>query len=145
MIPLVMLAQNKRAFWLSTAASTSRCYKTRLLTISSQFSVYLLVISSGTLQVTAVSGKSGVWERLEGLGNCFDCRIGGNMLILTRRTSETIVIGDDIRVTVIHVDGNQVRIGVKAPKDISVHREEIYKRVLAERQDQKVSPLKAKR
>ena len=67
------------------------------------------------------------------------------MLILTRRTGETITIGDDICVTVIRVDGNQVRIGVKAPKDISVHREEIYQRVLAERQDQKVSPLKAKR
>ena len=67
------------------------------------------------------------------------------MLVLTRRTSETILIGDDIRVTVIRVDGNQVRIGVKAPRDISVHREEIYQRVLAERQDQKVRPLNAKR
>lgn len=48
------------------------------------------------------------------------------MLILTRRVGETLVIGDQIRVAVLGVKGNQVRVGVDAPKDISIHREEIY-------------------
>lgn len=48
------------------------------------------------------------------------------MLILTRRTDETIVIGDDVRITVVGVRGNQVRIGIDAPASVSVHREEIY-------------------
>ncbi len=51
------------------------------------------------------------------------------MLILTRRVGETLMIGDDVAVTVLGVKGNQVRIGVKAPKDVSVHREEIYERI----------------
>jgi carbon storage regulator len=51
------------------------------------------------------------------------------MLILTRRVGETVVIGNDVDVTVLGVKGNQVRIGIKAPRDVSVHREEIYKRI----------------
>lgn len=54
------------------------------------------------------------------------------MLILTRRIGETVVIGNDVDVTVLGVKGNQVRIGVKAPKDIAVHREEIYERICQE-------------
>ena len=54
------------------------------------------------------------------------------MLILTRRVGETLMVGDDVTVTVLGVKGNQVRIGVNAPKDVAVHREEIYDRIKQE-------------
>ena len=54
------------------------------------------------------------------------------MLILTRRVGESLMIGDEVTVTVLGVKGNQVRIGVNAPKDVSVHSEEIYERIQQE-------------
>lgn len=54
------------------------------------------------------------------------------MLVLSRRVQETLVIGDDIRITLISIGGNQVRLGIEAPKHVSVHREEVYQRIQAE-------------
>ncbi len=59
------------------------------------------------------------------------------MLILTRRVGETLVIGDEVTVTVLGVRGNQVRLGVNAPKHVSVHREEIYQRIQNESEGSK--------
>lgn len=58
------------------------------------------------------------------------------MLILTRRVGETLMIGDEVTVTVLGVKGNQVRIGVNAPRDVAVHREEIYERIKREQAGQ---------
>lgn len=56
------------------------------------------------------------------------------MLILTRRVGETLIIGDDVNITVLGVKGNQVRLGINAPKTVSVHREEIYLRIQQEKE-----------
>jgi len=58
------------------------------------------------------------------------------MLILTRRVGETLMVGDEVTVTVLGVKGNQVRLGVNAPKDVAVHREEIYERIKREQGDE---------
>ncbi|MEE4164275.1 MAG: carbon storage regulator CsrA [Woeseiaceae bacterium] len=55
------------------------------------------------------------------------------MLILTRRAGETVMIGSDVTITVLGVKGNQVRIGINAPKDVAVHREEIFQRIQSEK------------
>ncbi len=59
------------------------------------------------------------------------------MLILTRRVGETLMVGDEVTVTVLGVKGNQVRLGVNAPKSVAVHREEIYKRIQEEETQRK--------
>ena len=61
------------------------------------------------------------------------------MLILTRRVGETLMIGDEVTVTVLGVKDNQVRIGVNAPRDVTVHREEIYERIKREQQTEESS------
>ncbi|HEY1283032.1 MAG TPA: carbon storage regulator CsrA [Steroidobacteraceae bacterium] len=58
------------------------------------------------------------------------------MLILTRRVGETVMIGNDVTVTVLGVKGNQVRVGINAPKNVAVHREEIYERIKREQGEQ---------
>jgi len=57
------------------------------------------------------------------------------MLILTRRVGETIMVGDEVQVTVLGVKGNQIRIGINAPQEVAVHREEIYNRIQAEQNE----------
>ena len=63
------------------------------------------------------------------------------MLILTRRIGETLIIGDDVNINVLGVKGNQVRLGINAPKDVSVHREEIYLRIQQEKQGTEVEEI----
>jgi len=64
------------------------------------------------------------------------------MLILTRRVGETVMIGDDVTITVLGVKGNQVRVGINAPKHVAVHREEIYERIKREQQPDEVETPK---
>lgn len=59
------------------------------------------------------------------------------MLILTRKIGESLLVGDDVEITVLNIRGNQVKLGVKAPKEISVHREEIYQRIKALSEEEK--------
>ncbi len=54
------------------------------------------------------------------------------MLVLSRRLGETLIIGDDIKITVLGISGNQVRLGIAAPKEVTVHREEVYRRIQEE-------------
>jgi carbon storage regulator len=61
------------------------------------------------------------------------------MLILTRRVGETVMIGDEVTVTVLGVKGNQVRVGINAPKTVAVHREEIFERIKREQQGEQSS------
>ena len=61
------------------------------------------------------------------------------MLILTRRVGESLMIGDNVDITVLGIRGNQVRIGINAPKDVSVHREEIYERIKDEESEEPVT------
>ncbi len=65
------------------------------------------------------------------------------MLILTRRVGETLIIGDEVTVTVLGVKGNQVRVGVNAPKNVTVHREEIYERIRQEGDSEGSDPADA--
>ena len=65
------------------------------------------------------------------------------MLILTRRVGETLMIGDEVTVTVLGVKGNQVRIGINAPKDVAVHREEIFERIKREQADEEANRPRA--
>ena len=62
------------------------------------------------------------------------------MLILTRKVGESVLIGEDISITVLSVRGNQVKLGVQAPKEVSVHREEIYQRILQSKDEHVLRP-----
>lgn len=65
------------------------------------------------------------------------------MLILTRRAGETVMIGSDVTITVLGVKGNQVRIGINAPRDVAVHREEIYERIKNEQAGEPAEPAES--
>jgi carbon storage regulator len=60
------------------------------------------------------------------------------MLVLTRRVGEKLIIGDDVTINVLSIKGNQVRIGISAPREVMIHREEVYERILNERKEFKL-------
>ena len=64
------------------------------------------------------------------------------MLILTRRVGETIMVGNDVKIVILGVKGNQVRMGIEAPKDLPVHREEIYNRIAGEMRNRAIPALR---
>lgn len=66
------------------------------------------------------------------------------MLILTRRVGEKVIIAEDVTVTVLAIKGNQIRIGIDAPRDVQIHREEIYERIRKEKESLKASGVSAK-
>jgi carbon storage regulator len=90
---------------------------------------------AGVVGCSPSPGKTGHHRVAGGRRGCWvfkEIREIKTMLILTRRVGETLMIGDDVTVTVLGVKGNQVRIGVNAPRDVAVHREEIYERIKRE-------------
>jgi len=66
------------------------------------------------------------------MATCEHLSEDNRMLVLSRRLEETLIIGDDIKITVLGISGNQVRLGIAAPKEVSVHREEVYLRIKEE-------------
>jgi len=64
--------------------------------------------------------------------SCGSASLGAHMLILTRRVGETVMIGEEVSITILGVKGNQVRVGINAPKNVAVHREEIFERIKSE-------------
>lgn len=87
--------------------------------------------TSGTRSKLA-RAQNGLTARRDGSDENKLAKVFANILILTRRTGETVMIGHETTVTVLGVKGNQVRLGINAPKDVPVHREEIYERIKKE-------------
>jgi carbon storage regulator len=80
----------------------------------------------------ALSNNLDISKTIDFLSDINEDQYGDEMLILTRKIGETIIIGDNVKVTVLGVEGRQVRLGIDAPKEISVHRQEIYDKIAAE-------------
>ena len=90
----------------------------------------IVAFSAQTALKSHRRGSSAKKKNREDPRNCG--KEGGGMLILTRRVGETVMIGDDVTITVLGVKGNQVRVGINAPRNVGVHREEIYERIKRE-------------
>jgi carbon storage regulator len=80
----------------------------------------------------ALANNLDISKTIDFLSDINEDQYGDEMLILTRKIGETIIIGDNVKVTVLGVEGRQVRLGIDAPKEISVHRQEIYDKIAAE-------------